>query len=223
MNTHIYLLLDRSGSMESMASDVIGGFNSFLAEQQADGADARITLVQFDSQDPQEIVIDARPITAAAQLTADTFRPRGGTPLLDATGTLITRASARAEQRKTHGKKPEHVVFVTITDGEENQSRQYTREHIKTLIRAHEAAGWTFVFLGAGLDAYAEAGSIGVDARSVQAYAADGTGAKVAFAATSAAMVKRRQDVRAGAPLPAPADFFGGQKLAEDDKNRRGA
>jgi Mg-chelatase subunit ChlD len=74
-------------------------------------------LVQFDSQDPQEVIIDAKRITEAQPLTDRTFQPRGGTPLLDATGTLIARASDRMAERAKKGTKPEHVLFVTITDG----------------------------------------------------------------------------------------------------------
>jgi hypothetical protein len=218
--THVYVLLDRSGSMSSMASDVVGGFNALLAEQQADGGDARITLVQFDTQDPQEVVLDAKRITAARPLTPATFQPRGGTPLLDATGRLIARASARADARRTAGKRPEAIIFVTITDGEENQSREYTREHVRTLVKAHEAAGWTFVFMGAGLDAYAEAGGSGVDARSVQAWAPDAPGAAAAFDSTSKALLVRRHKLRTAAPVQA-ADFFEGAKPAEEDRRRR--
>src|SRR5690606_34951540 len=81
---HFYVLLDRSGSMASMVDDVIGGFNQLIADQQADGPDARITLVQFDSQDPQEVLIDARRVSVSRPLSRATFVPRGGTPLLDA-------------------------------------------------------------------------------------------------------------------------------------------
>ncbi|MCX6524746.1 MAG: hypothetical protein NTX58_08280, partial [Actinobacteria bacterium] len=96
---HIYVLLDRSGSMQSIASDVVGGFNRLLADQQADGADARMTLVQFDSNDPQEVIADAIPIAEMVGLDASNFVPRGGTPLLDATGRLMATATARVAQR----------------------------------------------------------------------------------------------------------------------------
>ena len=74
---HIYFLLDRSGSMESMADDVVGGFNGFLATQQADGHDAVLTLVQFDSQDPHEVLVDAVPIAEVRPLDPARFQPRG--------------------------------------------------------------------------------------------------------------------------------------------------
>jgi hypothetical protein len=217
---HFYILLDRSGSMESMRADVVGGFNQLIAEQQADGPDARITLVQFDSQDPQEVLIDGRRITQARPLSHSTFVPRGGTPLLDATGRLIARASVRQQERKVLGKRAEAITLLTITDGEENQSREYGRKDIVRLVNEKETAGWTFAFLGAGLDAYAEAGGMGYDDRSVQSFMPDGAGAQLAFQNVSQAMVNRRAKLRAGAAFDA-ADFYEGQKDAEADRQRR--
>ena len=90
---HIYFLLDRSGSMQSMAPDVIGGFNSFLAAQRFDGPDALMTLTQFDSQDAHEVLCDSVTIDEVADLTERSFIPRGGTPLYDAMGHLIADAT----------------------------------------------------------------------------------------------------------------------------------
>jgi hypothetical protein len=217
---HIYLLLDRSGSMEAMRSDVIGGFNRFIAEQQSEGPDARVTLVQFDSQDPQEVLIDALGIRRARPLTMRTFVPRGGTPLLDATGQLIARASVRAQERAVLGKRPEDITFVTITDGEENQSREHSRDSIRRLVAAKQAEGWSFVFLGAGLDAYDEATTMGYDARSVQAFAPDPVGAHVTFNAMSAAVSRKRGRIRRGEAFD-NGDFWEGDKVAEADRNVR--
>ena len=217
---HIYLLLDRSGSMTAMRRDVIGGFNQFIAHQQADGPDARITLVQFDSQDPQEVLVDAKGIRRAQPLTEATFQPRGGTPLLDATGRLIARASVREQERKVLGKRPEDITFVTITDGEENQSREYTTKAIRRLVTEKQERGWSFVFLGAGLDAYAEAGAMGYDNRSVQAFAADGVGMQVSFVTMSEAVTRKRGRIRRGEAFDR-ADFWEGEKAAEADRQHR--
>jgi hypothetical protein len=216
-NTHIYVLLDRSGSMEAIRDDVIGGFNAFLAEQQADGDDARLTLVQFDTQDPAEVVAADVPIRAVRPLTAATFVPRGGTPLLDATGRLIARADARAAVTSL-AHEPEHIVFLTITDGEENSSREFSRSTILRMVREREARGWTFAFLSAGLDAYAEAGGLGYDTRAVQSWAPTPEGAAVAFASVSAATRKRRKAYRANEAVEA-GDFFGDDKPAEQHRS----
>lgn len=218
--THIYLLLDRSGSMASMASDVIGGFNAYLDEQRAAPGEARMTLVQFDSQDPQEVLVDAARLSRVRHLSPRTFQPRGGTPLLDATGRLIARAAIRAEERRQLGKRTEEIIFVTITDGHENQSREYSKAAIARLREEKEAAGWTFVYMGAGFDAYGEAGGMGYDVRSSLAWAPDGTGARAAFADLSRATASRRQKIAHGEAHD-KQDFFEGRKDAEEDRRRR--
>jgi hypothetical protein len=217
---HLNVLLDRSGSMASMAEQVVAGFNRLLAEQQADGHDARLTLVQFDSDDAHEVLVDAVPIVEVIPLTHASFEPRGTTPLLDATGRLIGKAAGRAADLAAAGQPAEQIVVVTITDGEENASHEFTRQRVIELVRAKEGDGWTFVFLGAGLDAYAEAGGIGYDARSVQSFTADGTGADMAFASLSAKTSDLRRKVRRGEALDS-ADFFEGDKPAEADRTRR--
>lgn len=220
MHTHIYFLLDRTGSMNPMVDDVVGGFNTFLAEQRAEGDDARMTLVQFDSQDPFEVIADAVRLAKVPELTAATFQPRGMTPLLDATGELIAHASKRVEMREDAGKKPESIVVVTFTDGEENASHRFTAATIKELVADKEALGWTFVFLGAGLDAYGESRGIGYSDGSVQAWAPDGVGVSAAMISTSKAMSSHRSKVRRGERVDSK-DFFEGDKEAELDRRRR--
>jgi hypothetical protein len=218
-DVHLYILLDRSGSMASMADDVIGGLNRLLADQQADGADARVTLVQFDTEDPQEVIADAVPIAEMRPLDNATFVPRGGTPLLDATGLLLARAAARVAQRGADGLPAEELVVVSITDGHENASREYALSTIRQLIQAHSAAGWTFVFLGAALDVYGEAGGLGYDVRAVQSFAADGTGSAAAFASLSRSASAKRARIRRMEDVDKQEFFV--DKEAEEDRRRR--
>lgn len=218
---HIHFLLDRSGSMSAMAPDVVGGFNAFLANQQALAGRSRMTLVQFDSGDPFEVLTDAVPLARMRGLSERTFLPRGGTPLWDALGELITRASVREAQRRALGKRAEETVVAVYTDGEENQSAMFTGGSIRCLIEAKKEEGWTFVFLGAGLDAYAEGGRIGVGVGSTQSFAPDGTGARLAFSELDLSV----KAFRTAAPAARQAmkdDFFGGRdKPAEEDRRRR--
>jgi Mg-chelatase subunit ChlD len=211
---HFYILLDRSGSMESMKSDVIGGFNSFLAEQQAVKGRARLTLVQFDSQNPQETIVDAGRLKDVTPLTAATFSPRGGTPLLDATAELIERVLGRQAKRAALGSSEEEVVFITITDGEENQSVRAGLADVKRLIDVGTEHGWSFVFLGAGVDAYADAGRLGYSVDSVQAWDADGEGAQAMWGSVSRAAHTLRVDVAMNATFDKKA-YFRGVKEAE--------
>lgn len=218
---HLYVLLDRSGSMASMTDDVIGGFNRLLADQQAAGADARVTLVQFDSQSPHEVIADAVPIREVLPLDAGTFVPRGGTPLLDATGLLLTRAGQRAGSLATLGEPAEEIVVVSITDGHENASTELNLATVRQLVEQRTAQGWTFVFLSAALDVYGEAARMGHDHRSTQAWAPDAGGAQVAFQALSDATRSRRDKVRTRQRFDKD-DFFEGNKPAERDRDRRG-
>lgn len=220
-NLHIYFLLDRSGSMEAIADDVIGGFNSFLAAQRSDGIDAVMTLVQFDSQDPHEILADALPLAEVTPLSRGTFQPRGGTPLYDAMGHLIADAAIRVEGLAASGSPPEEILMVTFTDGQENQSREYDRQKIFDLIKKNEEKGWTFAYLGANQDSYAETEQIGVSAASTQNYRADAVGTAAAYASLSAAVSARRGKIRRGEQRD-HRDLFEGIKGAEEDLRKRG-
>lgn len=217
-NTHIYALLDRSGSMSSIANDVIGGFNTFIREQKKEGSDVRVTLVQFDSLDRQEIVAAGVPIDEMVDLTSDTFVPRGGTPLLDATGLLIARARMNQELRAQNSLPEEDIVFVTITDGEENESSEYTLPQVKKLIEQCEAQGWTFVFLSAALDAYGDASRMGMKGGNIQAFSASSHGADLAFTSLSTNISKLRKEKKAGT-WKQDADFFD-EKIAEEERRK---
>lgn len=217
---HLYVLLDRSGSMAAMADDVIGGFNQLLADQQAAGADAIVTLVQFDNHDPAEVIADAVPIREMTPLDAATFQPRGSTPLLDATGRLLTRATSRALKLAADGVPAEEVVVVSITDGHENASCELSLAQVRALVEDRTKVGWTFVFLGAALDVYGEAGGLGYDDRATQAFDASPDGTRVAFASLSDATRSRRDKVRSGEHYD-KADFWEGAKPAEEHRRRK--
>jgi uncharacterized protein YegL len=217
----IYVLLDRSGSMSPMVDDVVGGFNNLLAELTRDGSTATVTLVQFDSGDPMNLVADAVPLAEMRPLDRETYVPRGGTPLLDATGRLINRAADRARQRAEAGLPTEEVLFISITDGQENQSQEFTLETVRSLIDAYTTAGWQFVFMGAGLDVYQDAQAMGYAVASVQEFMADGAGTTAAWGSLSAKTVDRERKVRRRERID-QRDFFEGDKPAEEDRRRRG-
>ena len=218
---HLYVLLDRSGSMESIRTEVVAGFNAFLAGQQVNGDDARLTLVQFDDQDVAETIVADAPIRRVRPLKRNDFIPRGSTPLLDATGLLVARAKAHTETTRIRGLE-EKVVIVSITDGEENASREFTRASVKALVKEREEAGWTFVFLSAGLDAYTDAESIGYSAGSVQQWAPDAAGAGLAFGSLDVAVKRLRGEVRAAAPMSSQEAFAGAKPAEADRRAKRG-
>jgi len=188
--THISVLLDRSGSMGTVKDETITGFNYFLKEQKDAGDNATFTLVQFDSEST-DVVHEARQIREVPDLNQDTYLPRGSTPLLDALGqTIISTGKTLAGIPESN--RPDKVVFVVITDGEENASHQFTKARVKEMID-HQTGkyNWKFIFLGANQDAFAEAGSVGI-ARSMAAnYSPAQT--KVAFVGTSANVASYRR------------------------------
>ena len=218
---HVYFVLDRSGSMASIQSDVIGGFNSFVQQQRAQPGRCLMTLIQFDGQDPHEVLEDARPIEQVAPLNASRFVPRGNTPLFDAMGHAIADATIRAEKLGAAGEPHEEIVFVTFTDGLENASQEYNRSQIFDLIRKREQASWSFIYLGANQDAYAESGQLGYSRGSVQNFVADALGTRLAFSSTSRSLGRMRQKMAEGAPVDR-SDLFEGDKSADADAKARG-
>ena len=131
----IWFLLDRSGSMQHLAEDVIGGFNQFLTDQAAKPGKVRMTAVQFDGQDPFEVIYDAQHVTNIKPLTSDTYSARGVTPLYDAVGTLIERADARLVKRAKDGCPLEDQLVLVFTDGLENASHRFDRAQVFDMIK----------------------------------------------------------------------------------------
>ena len=183
--TDITLVVDRSGSMEAIRQDAMGGVNRFILDQAEKPGDAVLTLVQFDTE--YEFVHRAKPIKGIPQYV---LTPRGGTALLDAVGRAINETGERLAAMP-EANRPGLVVFVVMTDGEENSSREFTKKQIKEKIsHQQEKYGWQFVFLGANQDAFAEAGAMGMQAQA----AANFTPGKVmhAMAAASASVGRMR-------------------------------
>jgi Mg-chelatase subunit ChlD len=188
--THIAVLLDRSGSMGDIKDDAIGGFNCFLKEQKAAGANATLTLVQFDTEST-DVVHESMPILEVPDLNHQTFQPRGGTPLLDALGQTID-STGRALAAIPEANRPNKVVFVVITDGQENSSHQHTKASVKEKIdHQSDQYNWQFVFLGANQNAFDEAGAVGIAMPNAANFAP--ARMQVAFAATAANVASYRR------------------------------
>jgi hypothetical protein len=204
--------------MAPIANDVIGGFNTFIDEQIRNGADARMTIVQFDSQDPQDVTIWGAPLPEITHLDSQTFVPRGGTPLLDATGLLIGRTMVDQSARIAAGLQAEDIIFVTITDGEENQSREFNLAQIRELIEKRTEEGWAFIYLSAGIDAYADAAQMGIHSGDTQQWKRDGKNARLAFSSTSDAISNMREKKRRMEDTVRGTAFETGKHAEEDDE-----
>jgi hypothetical protein len=189
-HTDITIVLDRSGSMSSVAEDTIGGFNRFLNDQKKAPGTADITLYRFDHE--FETAIDAKDVRTAPELTSETFVPRGNTALLDAIGRAVVQTGKRIGDLKPED-RPEKVVFVIITDGHENASTEYTRARIMEMIQHQESKyAWDFVFLGANQDAINTGAGIGIGALKAMTYASNKAGTDAAFATLASNMTSMR-------------------------------
>jgi hypothetical protein len=156
----IICIWDRSGSMQSLVSDAIGGFNSFLERQKKDAPDSRLTLVLF--HDYWEIVEDGAKITAVAPLNEKSYVPDRCTALYDTLGDTLKQVSERLEKTAPEA-RPSKVLVAIFTDGLENASIKYSSKQIQDLIKCQrEIHGWEFLFLAANQDTIATGESIGV-------------------------------------------------------------
>lgn len=162
--TDITFLLDRSGSMAMIQDDVVGGIDAFIQEQKKVDGKANFTLIQFDSSNPQEVVLESKDIKLVEGFTSEQFTPRGGTPLLDALGMCIENAGKRLAAMREED-RPGTVQMVVFTDGEENSSSQFSFERIKAMVTEQtDKYSWHFLFLGASIDAFAEGATYGFSA-----------------------------------------------------------
>jgi ADP-ribosylglycohydrolase len=213
---HVSFLIDRSGSMQHMVGDVIGGYNEFVKEQQAAEGKCTFTSVQFDSTEPFKVNIDAADINEVPELTTNDYEPRGLTPLLDAFGMLIKSVAKREESLE----KPEDQILVIFTDGQENASTKWTYEVLFNLVAEKEAEGWTFVFMGANQDSYNVGGQLGIRQENIQNFRGDGRGTRAAMKSFSRGMSEYRSAVPEE-KIRRKGDFYDGRKEAEiDHKNR---
>lgn len=189
-STHIAVLLDRSGSMNSVKDETISGYNAFIKEQQEAGDNATLTLVQFDSVGI-DTMQEFTPIKAVPDLNGDTFQPRGMTPLLDAMGKTIC-GTGKALEAIPEGNRPDKIVFVVITDGQENASHEFSKLRIKEMIE-HQAGkyNWQFIYLGANQDAFAEAKSIGIQMDNAANFVGAAMGAAAAATSSNVANYRR--------------------------------
>lgn len=208
---HIYFVLDRSGSMASIASDVIGGFNAFIADQKTAEGECRLTAIQFDSHDPAEILYDAIAIEQVQPLTPERFVPRGMTPLLDAEGWMIARARTRELERAKEGEGDEAVLFVTFTDGLENSSREWTYERLTIAKKDAEERGWAFTYLGCGHDGYRQSMRIGTSLFATRSF--DATHVVASMQEMSSSSLRYRRNAMRGRKGTSK-DFY----ATDDDK-----
>jgi uncharacterized protein YegL len=178
--TELVFILDRSGSMCGLESDTIGGFNSMLEKQKNEPGEAIITTVLFD--DRYELLHDRINIRGVSPITEKEYFVRGTTALLDAVGRTINKI-ANAQKRTASNERAENVMFVIITDGMENSSREFSFKKVRQMIEHQKNKyGWEFIFLGANIDAIAAAEQFGIHRDRAANYHADSEGVLLNYA-----------------------------------------
>ncbi|NLJ23911.1 MAG: VWA domain-containing protein [Firmicutes bacterium] len=189
--TELVFILDKSGSMSGLETDTIGGYNSMLEKQKVVEGECYITTVLFDNN--YELLHDRIDIRAVSPITENEYQVGGSTALLDAIGRTINKIS-NAQEHTADEYRAEKVLFVIITDGEENSSREYSSEKIRTQIERQKTKyGWEFIFLGANIDAVQTAGRYGIGADRAVDYLADSEGTNLNFTVMSAAVAEFRE------------------------------
>ena len=211
--TELVFILDRSGSMSGLEKDTIGGFNSMLEKQRKEPGDAVVSTVLFDNG--IEVIHDRVAIADVPNLTDEAYYVRGCTALLDAVGGAIHHIG-NVHKYARREDVPEKTLFIITTDGLENASRRYTYDKVRHMIeRQKKRYGWEFIFLGANIDAVAEARRFGIDEAMAANYHCDEAGTALNYQVISETITCLRSS---SAPLS--ADWK--KKIDEDYKKRGG-
>ncbi len=200
-HTLVTFLLDRTGSMEAIRDDTIGGFNAYLDGLKGNG-DAHIdfTLVQFDSMSIDKICV-AVPVGEVQRLTRDTYQPRASTPLIDAAVKTIN-----AVEESLRSRPADKVVICIQTDGQENASTEHTWDELNALVKEKAAKGWQFNFMGVGIDAYEQGARMGISPAATMAYDHRNPAAVRAAFAGSAQSARRYAEGASPTTAYAPAE-----------------
>lgn len=192
--TELVFILDRSGSMNGLESDTIGGFNSFIDRQKDVDGKCLVSVVLFNSE--STVIYDREPLEKIRKMTMDDYMPGGSTALIDAMGDTIHHIrNVHRYIRKED--VPDKTVFVIITDGMENDSHHYSSDEVKRMVSNQKEKGWEFLFLGANIDAVETAKEYGIGADRSVRFHNDSRGIKKNFTVLS----KVVEDVRINGPM----------------------
>ncbi|QXV71777.1 putative von Willebrand factor type A domain protein [Pseudomonas phage psageK4] len=180
----IVFVLDESGSMSHLRQDVIGGFNTTIADQKSLPGKADVTLITFAST--VRTRFESVNLQTVEDLTNESYQPSGGTAMNDAIGIALARVLADA---------PEKAIINIFTDGYENASREYTPAQVKELVKQAEAKGYQVVFLAANIDEQVVGASFGLHASATRGFVADAKGMETAYLQASASVTNYRSEV----------------------------
>lgn len=180
--TELVFVIDRSGSMGGLEDDTIGGLNAVLEKNRELEGEVTVSTVLFD--DKTQVLHDRLPIQDVKPLTREDYWVRGCTALLDAVGKSIKHVD-RVQRYMPAGHKADKIIFVITTDGYENASKEFSYSQIKKMIEEKSEQGWEFLFLGANIDAAAEASRMGIASDRATGYFSDSEGTEVMYEAVA--------------------------------------
>lgn len=207
--TELVFILDRSGSMGGLESDTIGGFNSMIEKQKKEPGEALVTTVLFDQD--YEMIHNRFNINIIRPLTEREYYARGCTALLDAVGRTIDQVG-RTQKYLPEEERSEKVIFVIITDGLENSSREYSYSRLQAMIENQKNKyNWEFIFLGANMDAVAEASRFGIAPDRAVTFENDSRGVQLNYQVVGKALATMR--------ACAPSERIGDDWKAEIDED----
>ena len=188
--TELVFILDRSGSMSSLESDTIGGFNAMIEKQKKQDGECIVSTVLFD--DESRVIPDRVSLDEIRPMTEDDYFVGGCTALIDAIGGAIHHIG-NVHKYAREEDVPENTIFIITTDGQENASHHYSSDKVKQMIeRQKEKHGWEFLFIGANIDAVETAKRYGIDRNRAVNYNADAQGTSVLYETVSKAVCNVR-------------------------------
>ncbi len=216
--TELVMILDRSGSMSGLEADTIGGFNGMIEKQRKEEGEAFVSVVLFD--DRQEVLYDRVDIQKVEPMNDSQYYVRGCTALLDAVGGAI-RHIGNIHKYAREEDVPEKTIFIITTDGMENASREFSYDKVRKMIeRQKEKYHWEFLFLGANIDAVAEAARFGINSHHAVNFENDRAGTRLNYQVLSNAVGCARK----ASSAEAMAEMFEDEKtlapIREDYKKR---
>lgn len=182
--TDISVVQDKSGSMAGLRDDTIGGFNTFLKEQQAVKGKCTMTLCQFDTS--FNFIYRGEDIQKVKPLDHETYMPGGNTALFDAIAKTITETGQRLETMP-EAERPARVIIAVLTDGQENASLEFPRQHggkkkvCDMITHQEKTYNWQFVFIGANQDAFDAGEGLGVKGGNIISAAANAKGTESSY------------------------------------------
>ena len=187
-DTELVFVIDKSGSMCGLTDDTIGSFNSVIEKQKQSDQEGNVyvTTVMFNQN--SEKIHNRKDIKDIEKITTKEYSPSGCTALLDAVGNTIAELSSNETIKKNK------VLFVVITDGYENASKEFKKDQVKKLIEEKSKENWEFIFLGANIDSVKESGNIGISPKLTRDFVASSAGIKEAFERVNTAISQVRSN-----------------------------